>query len=78
MVRSTQIARVDGLALAASVDDEQVGTSSDHRMISADCIGFQTENELTEPKSQVKQIFRRLNRNSEPQASIECGTYTLQ
>ena len=23
-------------------------------------------------------IFRRLNRNSEPQASIECGAYTLQ
>ena len=59
MVKSTQIARLDGLMLAASVDDEQV------------------ETELSEVKSQVKQVFRRLNRNSEPQASIEPGRYTL-
>ncbi|ERF74751.1 Protein transport protein sec22 [Endocarpon pusillum Z07020] len=59
MVQSTQIARLDGLMLAASVDDEQV------------------ESELAEVKSQAKMIFRRLNRNSEPQASIESGQYTL-
>lgn len=59
MVRSTQIARLDGLMLAASVDDEQI------------------ESELAEVKSQAKMIFRRLNRNSEPQASIESGQYTL-
>ncbi|KPI36913.1 Protein transport protein sec22 [Cyphellophora attinorum] len=59
MVKSTQIARLDGLMLAASSDDEQV------------------ENELSEVKSQTKMIFRRLNRNSESQASIESGAYTL-
>lgn len=32
---------------------------------------------LTEVKSQVKLILRRLNRNAEPQASIESGPYTL-
>ncbi|KZF21385.1 vesicle transporter SEC22 [Xylona heveae TC161] len=59
MVRSTQIARLDGLMLAASVDDEQA------------------ETELAEVKSNVKMIIRRLNRNSEPQASIECGQYMI-
>ncbi|KAL2052892.1 hypothetical protein ABVK25_006832 [Lepraria finkii] len=59
MVKSTQIARIDGLMLAASVDDEQA------------------ETELSEPKSNAKMIIRRLNRNSEPQASIEAGKYTL-
>jgi len=59
MVLSTQIARIDGLMLAASVDDEQ------------------SEAELSEPKSNAKMIIRRLNRNSEPQATIECGKYTI-
>ncbi|KAL2855425.1 Longin-like domain-containing protein [Aspergillus pseudoustus] len=59
MVKSTQIARLDGLMLAASVDDEQA------------------ETELSEIKSQVKMIFRRLNRNSAQQASIESGQYNL-
>lgn len=59
MIKSTQIARLDGLMLCASVDDEQ------------------TESALAEIKSQVKMILRRLNRNSEPQASIESGPYTL-
>ncbi|EKG21102.1 Synaptobrevin [Macrophomina phaseolina MS6] len=59
MIRSTQIARLDGLILAASVDDEQ------------------SESELVEIKSKVKQLLRRVNRNSEPQASIEGGQYTI-
>ncbi|KAF8862145.1 snare-like protein [Acephala macrosclerotiorum] len=59
MIKSTQIARLDGLMLCASTDDEQAGSS------------------LDEIKSQVKMVLRRLNRNSEPQASIESGQYTL-
>ncbi|KAJ5936082.1 hypothetical protein N7454_005380 [Penicillium verhagenii] len=59
MVKSTQISRIDGLMLAASVDDEQA------------------ESDLAEIKSQAKMIFRRLNRNSAPQASIESGQYNL-
>ncbi|KAJ9200505.1 hypothetical protein DTO166G4_1498 [Paecilomyces variotii] len=59
MVRSTQIARLDGLMLAASVDDEQA------------------EAELSEVKSQAKMIFRRMSRNSAPEASIESGVYSL-
>jgi vesicle transport protein SEC22 len=35
------------------------------------------ESSLAEIKSQVKLILRRLNRNAEPQASIESGNYTL-
>ncbi|KAG9243799.1 regulated-snare-like domain-containing protein [Calycina marina] len=60
MIRSTQIARLDGLMLCASVDDEQ------------------TESSLAEIKSQVNMVLRRLNRNSEQQASIESSVYTLQ
>ncbi|KAL0262719.1 SNAP receptor [Diplodia seriata] len=59
MIRSTQIARLDGLILAASVDDEQ------------------SETALVEIKGKVKQILRRVNRNSEPQASIEGGEFTI-
>lgn len=39
---------------------------------------LQVETELAEVKSQAKMIFRRLNRNSAQQASIESGQYTLQ
>ena len=76
MVKSTQIARLDGklhvsrpptdtdtptgIPLAASVDDDQA------------------EAELAEIKQQAKLIFRRLNQNSEPRASIESGPYTIQ
>lgn len=59
MIRSTQIARLDGLMLCASVDDSS------------------SETALSEVKSQVKLVLRRLNRNSEPQASIESGAYTI-
>jgi vesicle transport protein SEC22 len=38
----------------------------------------QAESELSEIKGQAKMIFRRLNRNSAPQASIESGQYNLQ
>ena len=62
--------------LCASVDDQQVRISP-----SLECFFLtwkQTEESLSEIKSQIKMILRRLNRNSEPQASIESGAYTLQ
>ncbi|KAK6344215.1 Vesicle-trafficking protein S22a [Orbilia brochopaga] len=59
MVQSTIITRLDGMPLAASVDDAQV------------------EENLQQLKEQAKMIFRRLTPNSEPQASIESGQYTL-
>lgn len=37
----------------------------------------QTESSLSEIKSQIKLILRRLNRNSESQASIESGDHTI-
>ncbi|KAH0846194.1 Protein transport protein sec22 [Fonsecaea pedrosoi] len=58
--------------LAASVDDEQLPLA-----LFAYHGGTQVETELAEVKSQAKMIFRRLNRNSEQQASIESGQYTL-
>ncbi|KAJ2905848.1 hypothetical protein MKZ38_004096 [Zalerion maritima] len=59
MIKSTSIARLDGLMLCTSVDDEQSDAA------------------LQEVKGQVKLVLRRLNRNSEPQASIESGNYTI-
>jgi vesicle transport protein SEC22 len=38
----------------------------------------ETDQEFNEVKSKVKLVQRRLNRNSEPQASIESGAYTYQ
>ena len=46
-------------------------------MLCASVDDSQTETALTEVKSQVKLVLRRLNRNSEQQASIESGAYTL-
>lgn len=46
-------------------------------MLSASVDDEQTESELAEVKSQSKLIFRRLNRNSAQEASIESGQYTL-
>lgn len=37
-----------------------------------------SENELSEIKTQVKMLLRKLNQNSEPQASIESGSFTIQ
>ncbi|KEZ39739.1 hypothetical protein SAPIO_CDS9697 [Scedosporium apiospermum] len=59
MIRSTQIARLDGLMLCASVDDEQ------------------SQSAVGEVKSQIRQVLRKLTRNSEPQASIESGQFVL-
>lgn len=46
-------------------------------MLCASVDDSETERSLSEVKSQVKLILRRLSRNSEPQASIESGAYTL-
>ncbi|SPJ76421.1 probable synaptobrevin SEC22 [Fusarium torulosum] len=59
MIHSTQISRLDGLMLCASVDDEQA------------------ESTLAETKQNVRQVLRKLTRNSESQASIETPNHTL-
>ncbi|KAL7958937.1 Longin-like domain-containing protein [Trichoderma compactum] len=58
MIRSTQISRLDGLMLCASVDDESQPDAA----------------ALNEVKQQLRQIQRKLTRNSESQASIESST----
>ncbi|KMU90871.1 transport protein SEC22 [Coccidioides immitis H538.4] len=46
-------------------------------MLSASVDDEQAEAQLAEVKGQAKMIFRRLNSNSEPEASIESGQYNL-
>lgn len=46
-------------------------------MLAASVDDEQVESELAEVKGQAKMIFRRLNRNAEPQASIESGRFAL-
>lgn len=46
-------------------------------MLCASVDDSETERTLSEVKSQVKLVLRRLSRTSEPQASIESGAYTL-
>ncbi len=46
-------------------------------MLCASVDDEQHESSLSEVKSQAKMILRRLNRNSEPQVSIESGQYNL-
>ncbi|KAI1096970.1 snare-like protein [Rostrohypoxylon terebratum] len=55
----------------------QIARLGDGLMLCASVDDEQTESSLSEVKSQTKIILRRLNRNSEPQASIESGNYTL-
>lgn len=67
--------------LAASVDDEQVRGFAWQTLTPMSFLKLtssQAESELSEIKSQAKMIFRRLNRNSAPQASIESKQYNLQ
>jgi vesicle transport protein SEC22 len=55
----------------------QIARLGDGLMLCASVDDEQTEASLGEVKSQIKLILRRLNRNAEPQASIESGSYTL-
>ncbi|KAI0124324.1 Longin-like domain-containing protein [Xylariales sp. AK1849] len=55
----------------------QIARVGDGLMLCASVDDESTESSLAEIKSQVKLILRRLNRNAEPQASIESGAYTL-
>ncbi|KAI1152560.1 transport protein-like protein sec22 [Nemania diffusa] len=56
----------------------QIARVGDGLMLCASVDDEQSESSLAEVKSQIKLILRRLNRNSEQQASIESGNYTLQ
>ncbi|KAI1438791.1 snare-like protein [Xylaria sp. CBS 124048] len=55
----------------------QLARMGDGLMLCASVDDEQSEPSLTEVKSQIKLILRRLNRNAEPQASIESGNYTI-
>ncbi|KAI0457936.1 transport protein-like protein sec22 [Xylaria acuta] len=55
----------------------QIARVGDGLMLCASVDDEQSESALAEVKSQIKLILRRLNRNSEQQASIESGNYTL-
>ncbi|KAJ1329433.1 vesicle transport protein SEC22 [Microdochium nivale] len=55
----------------------QIARLNDGLMLCASVDDEQSESTLSEVKSQIKLILRRLNRNAEPQASIESGNYTL-
>lgn len=46
-------------------------------MLAASVDDEQSETELSGPKSNAKMVIRRLNKNSEPQASIEADKYTI-
>ncbi|KAH8205182.1 hypothetical protein TruAng_000594 [Truncatella angustata] len=55
----------------------QIARVGDGLMLCASVDDESTESSLAEIKSQVKLILRRLNKNAEPQASIESGSFTL-
>ncbi|KAI1075930.1 snare-like protein [Whalleya microplaca] len=55
----------------------QIARLGDGLMLCASVDDESSETALSEVKSQIKLVLRRLNRNAEPQASIESGNYTL-
>jgi len=77
-VRSQHSLTVPGLILVASIDDEQVMRPPQTYFLRKRLRQVQSESELTDIKSKVKQLLRRVNRNSEPQASIESDQYFIQ
>lgn len=83
MVKTTLIARVtDGLPLAASMDDEEVGAAysqaSQAGFTHNSCTPAQTE-DLTPYKNQAKQLFKQLSANVEDsRCSVETGPYVFQ
>ncbi|GAO19719.1 uncharacterized protein UV8b_06754 [Ustilaginoidea virens] len=64
MILDTQITRLDGLMLCASVDDPAPAAAA-------------ASASLSETKQHLRQILRKLTRASEPQASIQSGPHTL-
>ena len=72
MVRTTLIARLmDGLPLAASMDDEEgVRTYS--------LFSMTAQEDLREYKNQAKELLRRMSTSQESRCSIESGVYVLQ
>ncbi|KAL2353218.1 transport protein-like protein sec22 [Cryomyces antarcticus] len=61
MIYNTLIARVEDGLMLAASQDGQ----------------NEAQSEMVELKRKTREIMRRLNRESEPQASIESGTYTM-
>ncbi|TKA79434.1 hypothetical protein B0A49_01029 [Cryomyces minteri] len=61
MIYNTLIARVEDGLMLAASQDGQ----------------NEAQSEMIELKRKTREIMRRLNRESEPQASIESGTYTM-
>lgn len=84
MIRSTQIVRLDGTTVRSLTPNKSVlARELTSPLLSlglnlcASVDGEETDAALSEVKGQVRQILRRLTRNSEPQASIESGAYTV-
>jgi vesicle transport protein SEC22 len=59
------------------VKSTQIARLDDGLMLAASVDDEQAEAELSEVKSQAKMLFKRMNRNSAPEASIESGQYNL-
>lgn len=92
MVRSTQIVRLDSketpslphstIQLRRISEDKLANTychyTSTGVPLCASVDDTHAETELADVKQQAKLIIRQLNQNSEPRASIESGTFTLQ
>jgi len=55
---------------------EPLSKASTHRRAVAN--HAQAESELGDIKNKVRQLVKRINRDSEPQASIESDKYTIQ
>jgi Regulated-SNARE-like domain len=79
MIKSTQIARLDGQRVTSPAEEERfMLTLIPGLNLCASVDDSEDEATLSEVKSQVKQVLRKLTRNSEPQASIESGQYNIK
>jgi vesicle transport protein SEC22 len=50
----------------------------EHFELAEQANSIQSEVDLTDIKNKVRQLSRRINRNSEPQASIESDRFNIQ
>ncbi|THX46913.1 snare-like protein [Aureobasidium pullulans] len=70
-IYSTQIVRLDGLMLSASIENSPLLERDDTH-------GVQNDDTITNLKNQQRTLVRKMNNTSEPRAAIESGDYKLQ
>jgi vesicle transport protein SEC22 len=78
MIRHTLISRLDGKCYAHELRSSSTSDKETGLILTASVDDGEVDDDFIEVKGKIKLVLRRLDRNSEPKASIESGKYTYQ